>query len=110
MAHDIKESDWKLFRSLRAIALERFCRRVLDDIASIASDTGKSAHQRYLEIYRLVRERDKELAFAFNDVRRSTAIMQLGVIASHDFLTAEELAQFSPDVRGALEMFRAAGV
>ncbi len=108
MAHNIKESDWKLFRSLHTLALERFCQRVLDDIASVGSGVGKSAHQRYLEIYRLVHERDKELANAFNDVHRSTAIMRLGIIESHDLLTPEELAQFSPDVRGALEWFRAA--
>ena len=46
---DIKESDWKVFKPLREIALERFCERVLDEVARINLDTGTSKHQRYLD-------------------------------------------------------------
>jgi hypothetical protein len=108
MACDIAESDWKRFRTLRTLALERFCQRVLDQIESARSDAGNSAHQRYLEIYRLTRERDKELAAAFNDPRRSVAAMQLGLIVMHDLVTAEELAQFSPQLRDTVDALRRA--
>jgi cytidylate kinase len=50
---DITESDWKIFKQQREIALERFCERVLDEIARISSDRTKSQHERYLAIYRL---------------------------------------------------------
>jgi hypothetical protein len=30
--HDFPESDWKVFRELREVALDRFCRRVLEEI------------------------------------------------------------------------------
>ena len=29
---DIKESDWKVFRKLREVALERYCERVLKEV------------------------------------------------------------------------------
>lgn len=43
---DIKESDWKVFRKVRQLALERFCEQVLSEVkilASNPSDTGSSA-------------------------------------------------------------------
>jgi len=32
VAHDLSEADWKIFRELREVALERFCSRVLDEL------------------------------------------------------------------------------
>ena len=95
---DIKESDWKIFKPLREIALERFCERVLDEIARISADGTKSRHERYLAIYRLVRERDKEIIPIFDFLRRSTAVRQIRALRSHDLLTAEELRRFSPEL------------
>lgn len=103
----IKESDWKLFRRLRALALERFCERVLNDIARRSSASSKSFHQRYLEIYRLIQRRDRELADAFNNPRRSVAIQQLTVIYADGLLSEEEFARFSAETRSAVEAFLA---
>jgi regulator of sigma D len=71
--HDIKESDWKTFKPLREQALERFCQRVLDEVARIGSDQTKSRHERYIAIYQMTRERDKEIEQIFDHLRRSTA-------------------------------------
>ncbi|HEY2186451.1 MAG TPA: hypothetical protein VGH39_15775 [Xanthobacteraceae bacterium] len=100
---DIKESDWKIFKGLREVALERFCEQVLDDIARISSDTAKTKHERYLKIYRLVRERDKEIDPIFDYLRRSAAIRQICAFRAHDLLTAEELQQFSPELVKSVE-------
>jgi hypothetical protein len=43
---DITGSDWRIFKGLRKIALERFCERVLGEIAGISSDTTKTKHER----------------------------------------------------------------
>jgi hypothetical protein len=56
-------------------------------------------------VYQLVRRRDKELADAFNDFRRSTAFFILGHIQSHDLLTEEEMARFSPETRAVVQLF-----
>jgi hypothetical protein len=100
---DIKESDWKLFKPLREIALERFCERVLDQVSSISSDGSKSRHERYLAIYRLVRERDQEIDSIFDYLRRSTAVRQLCAFRSHDLVTEQELHRFSPELRKSVE-------
>jgi hypothetical protein len=100
---DITESDWKIFKQQREIALERFCERVLDEIARISSDRTKSQHERYLAIYRLARERDKEIDSIFDYLRRSTAVRQICACRSRDLLTAEELRRFSPELVKSVE-------
>jgi hypothetical protein len=58
---------------LEPVALDRFCERVLSEISQISSDSNKTRHQRYVAIFKLLERRDRELADAFNDLRRSTA-------------------------------------
>ncbi len=42
------ESDWKIFRELREVALERFCKRVLEELELLWQDASGSYHERYL--------------------------------------------------------------
>jgi hypothetical protein len=100
---DIKESDWRIFKGLRKIALERFCERILGEIERISSDATKTKHERYVEIYRLVRERDKEIVPIFDYLRRSSAVRQIRAFRSYDLLTAQELQQFSPELVKLIE-------
>jgi hypothetical protein len=104
MAREIKESDWKLFRRLHAIALERFCQRVIEEIRSASSSCANGYHDSYLNLFALMRSRDKEMARAFNDPRRSNAFILLANIKEQGLLTEEELMQFSPDAREAIEV------
>jgi len=103
MDRGIKESDWKLFRKFHTLALERFCERVLEDVVRVASQPAKTHHERYLELYRLIDRRDGQIARAFNDFRRSTAVQQLAIIQSHQLLSDEEFAQFSEETRNAVQ-------
>jgi len=73
-------------------------RAVLHEIERIGSDATKTKHQRYLAIYRLVRDRDKEINPIFDDLRRSTAVRQLFAFRYHNLLTEQELLQFSPEL------------
>jgi len=96
---EIKESDWKIFRQLHAVALERFCQRVLDESERMRGDMTRSAHERYVAIYQLFHERDKEVASLFNDLRRSNALWQLAAIKAHGLLTEDEFARFSQETQ-----------
>ena len=93
------ESDWKLLRSLHRAALERFCARVLDECAVVMRDDNLSAHDRYLRLVRLVRERDDAIAAAFDDLRRSTAIRRLAGIINLEVVSRVELGQFTVATR-----------
>src|SRR5439155_23212721 len=56
--HDFPESDWKAFRELSALALERFCTRVLEKVEAILRDSSLGPHERYLKVFRFLRDRD----------------------------------------------------
>jgi hypothetical protein len=110
VAQDFPERDWKAFREVRTAALERFCERILSEITRIAKDSSTSGHERFLLVYQLVKDRDADIAAAFNDLRRSTALRQLAMMESLDLLSAEELALFSSDtqasIKGLSEIYR----
>src|SRR5687768_13347904 len=109
MSRSMTEGDWKVFKRVSDAALERCCERVLKEVAYVASEPRKSAHERYGEVYRVMRERDEELAGAFNDRRHSNALLQLGVIRRLGLITDEELSQFSPETRAWLEQLMSLG-
>jgi hypothetical protein len=102
----IPESDWKIFRQLQPLALERFCQRVLDEVSQVAADTSKSSHERYLEVFRLLQQQDKELASSFDNPRRSDALLQLGRLVIQGLLTDDEFARFSPETRAWVQRLR----
>lgn len=102
-SHDVPESDWKVFRELRQHALERFCRRALEEVQTILTDGSRSQHDRYLDVFRLLRMRDDELAHAFNDPRRSRMIVQLAAIHAYGLLETHELGRFTDRTRATVE-------
>jgi hypothetical protein len=53
---EIKESDWKVFRRLHSVALERYCRRVLEEVR-VAADCKGDYHDYYRSLYRLIKAR-----------------------------------------------------
>ena len=100
---DIKETDWKLFRHLHGVALERYCQRAIDDVKSVAQESSDSYHDAYLKMFLLLRERDKTLARIFDNPRRSTALILLTNIILEGLLNEEEISQFSPEALEAVE-------
>ena len=101
------ERDWKHLRTVHGIALERFCSQVLDDAVAIARDGELSAHERYLQLFQTLHERNDAMATAFDDMRRSTGLQRLTAMVGLNVLTREELAGFAPDVQEtAREMSR----
>jgi len=105
MAQDISEADWQLFRQLHPLALERFCERALAEVSRLAGTAGKSAQERYLAVFKLLERRDKELAEAFNDFRRSTARRQLAILRARHLVTDEEVARFTAETQAVLQVF-----
>ena len=108
-SRSIAEADWKVFRELKTVALERYCQQVLSDVASLSAGSGQSAHERCLALYDLVKHRDQKLALIFDGMSRSRASQQLTLIMRNDLLTEEEMARFSPELREEVERFLSIG-
>ncbi|MEM8641028.1 MAG: peptide ABC transporter substrate-binding protein [Cyanobacteria bacterium P01_G01_bin.54] len=99
----IPEADWKKFRKLREVALERFCDRTLQEITTIAANDAASSHQRYLKIYDFIQAQDQDLSRAFDAPRRSQMLEQLIAMQGLGLFTTEDLDQFTDATREVLD-------
>ena len=99
---DIQESDWQVFRRFHSIALERFCKRVLEEVRETAA-CETDYHDCYRKVYELILNHDKRMAAAFDDPRRSNAFLLLANIGE-ELLTAEKLKQFSHEAQARIKM------
>jgi len=77
---------------------------VIEEINQATSNCTEDFHERYLEVFQLIKKRDKEIAWAFDDMRRSNAIILLANIMESDLLVDEEFSQFSPETRESVEV------
>ena len=59
---EIKEPDWKVLRRMHPLALERFCERAFAEIDRVSRDGAKSHHARFLQMFRIIKQRDREIA------------------------------------------------
>lgn len=104
MPRSVPESDWKLFRRLREVALERFCHSILGELEAICGDEFRSSSDRFRDAFSLLDRRNQEVARLFDEPRRSTMLMQLSAMSHCQLLQPKELAQFST---ATLDLIRA---
>lgn len=98
------EADWKRFRKVREIALQRFCESVLMEVDAI-SRSSSSFHDRYLQTYHLIQKRNDEMAALFDSPRRSQAFNQLAGIRIRNLLTEDEFLEFREVTRKQIERY-----
>jgi hypothetical protein len=103
MDHQIPEKDWKVWKPLFQIALDRFCDRTLQGAAKYANGEG-TPHERYLKLYQYLKKKDKELAEVFDYFSRSKALMQIALSVKRKLITPEELATFSEETRQTITL------
>jgi hypothetical protein len=103
MSQGFPESDWKLFRELREVALERLCERVLDEATTVISDSACTHHERFGQLFGLIRDRNHDIARGFDGPKRSAMLAQLAVIHSLGLLEPSEIARFSTETRETIE-------
>jgi hypothetical protein len=106
MPNGIAEKDWKTFKDLHPIVLERFFQKVLAEIRHIVLEKDKDGREQFWAAFELMNERRKEAARLFDDFRRSTAIFQLAMMCVQGLLTDEEMGRFSVEAREAVERLR----
>lgn len=103
MPAEIPEKDWKAFRELREVALERLCQRALRDAKAVVENPSTSHYERFSELFALVTGRNELIARDFDNPRRSAMLFQLASIHSLGLLESQELARFSEGIRERVE-------
>lgn len=93
----MKESDWKTFKVIKEKAIERFCSQALAEFSETISNTDETVHDRYLLLYKLVHDRDKEMSRLFDGHSRSKALMQLIAIRANGLADDSLVADLSDE-------------
>lgn len=91
-----------MWRRLHAVALERYCQKVLRDAAKLESGEG-TAHERYIKLYQLVKGRDKKIGEIFDGPSRSDAYFKIAAALQARALTEDEVSEFGEDTQNVLE-------
>ena len=99
----MKESDWKIFKEIKEKALVRYCEEALADFSKIINNDKEQVCERYTELYKLVRERDKKLGKLFDYHSRSKAALQLLLIREAGLADEELLQELSDEFSQATD-------
>jgi len=68
-----------------------------------------SAHHRYLDVFKVIEQRDREMAGIFDDPKRSNALAMPARVRLAGLLTEDEFSGLSPETRGAIQLLLGAG-
>lgn len=91
------ESDWKIFKQIKELAIERFCSNSLAEFREVINDESAHVHERYLLNYKLVENRDKQMSLIFDGHSRSKARLQLLVMRSEGLADEQLVKQLSEE-------------
>jgi ABC-type dipeptide/oligopeptide/nickel transport system ATPase subunit len=101
---EIQEPDWKRWRVLREVALERYCTKILDGLTRF--QTGKdTAHERYLKLWKYLRKHNRMIGIVFDNPRRSVAYMQMHAALSEGLITRDELEEMSEQTQQRIDVW-----
>ncbi len=104
MHRKVPEADWREFRKLREVALEKLSGQILDDVVRVCTDHSGSAHDRYLEVWRILRNRDRDMAGAFDSLSRSRMIQHLAAMIALGLLEVGDLEHMSHDTQELIRL------
>lgn len=99
----MKESDWKIFKQIKERAIELFCGRALAEFEEVINDKEAQVHNRYLLLYKLVHNRDKQMQLLFDDHSRSKAPLQLLAIRGEGLADEALLSKLSDELLQATD-------
>lgn len=109
MTLDIKESDWKVFKQIHPIALERYFQHAVAGLGRIAGNDRKTNRERFWDVCERATEEQKEISELFDDYRRSTARLKLAIMRRQGWVREDEMSRFSPELQRWIKGFMELG-
>ena len=95
----IKESDWKYLRKIKDSILNRHCDAILEYVDLILQNRKSAEHKSYLQVFRFLEDKDREIAITYNDLKRSNAIEKICHMRKHLAMTDEQFSRFSEETQ-----------
>ena len=102
----MNESDWKIFKEIKQKAIELFCSRALREFDEVINDKEANAHEAYTLLYKLVANRNKQMALIFDGHSRSKATLQLLAIRGESLADESLLQKLSREFLDATDPTR----
>ncbi len=104
MEGPVQERDWKYLRSIQNEMIDELCSKVLERAANISAVENDRPHQRYLRLFRYLKQSDEIIAECFNDWSRSTIGERIISLRRHKLLADEHVKHLSETARKWLKM------
>ena len=98
-SYKFPESDWKLLRRIKDKALAKACEQANRGVERIVGKRTGREHEAYLELWKFIKKRDREIANTFDNMSRSNAIYSLINMVAYGYISKEELAKFTEETR-----------
>jgi len=97
------EKDWEILTTLKGVALERLCRRIIDQASAITCKPDHdNHHELYLKLSAHIQHANKMVADGFDDMRRSNAVLKLIYWRVEKLISDEEFLAFSRETRDGI--------
>lgn len=100
--NNFSEDDWKHFKKIQALALDRLCARRLEQLQQHCTSTAGTNFERLEKVLSTAKEASNDYKRAFTDLRRSTAFMRLLQMVALRLVSGEELEGFSAQTRARI--------
>jgi hypothetical protein len=105
MTNSIPEKDWKYLRSIEKDLLSELCRTINQKAAAIVHAESGSEYDKYLLLYKYIKDKDAVVAECFDDWRRSNLLFKLPLLHRHKILRDEHILNLSVETRERLSRF-----
>lgn len=103
MASPTPERNWKYMKKVKEELLAALCKQINGQAMEILKSEANSEHERYVRLYRHVRNSDGIVANCFDDWRRSTLLMKLVALQRHGLLTSDHIQHLSEETQKRLK-------
>ncbi|GAG77744.1 unnamed protein product, partial [marine sediment metagenome] len=88
---------------LSSVLLQRASQRALDRIHGIIAESKEEPHKKYLRLWHVLRTDDNQIAYMFDDMKRSNAYLKLLAMVNNNLLTSDEINAFTKETREKLK-------
>ena len=85
------------------------CERIFEKLRKTIDERGDDSHAAYLQLCKTLKQEDKKLGRAFDDLKRSNAILKLVEWRRCKLLSDEELKRFSDETQELVRFISTAG-
>ncbi len=100
----VPESDWKKLRAMKDDVLNVACERIFEKIEKIMKEREGSVHAAYLQLWKLLKEEDREISLMFDDLKRSNAIHKLAAWKHNNVISDKRFTEFSVETQETVKM------